>query len=745
MYNLNPRYVMLNYDIHLMKNTIKNIDIDSILKTCPQINLSKDTLFYHFNDEDYEINKKVNLKEYYFNFIGLYNHFKNNTYCHMLYNHDDLKLLDLTSISIELGFNPTMFYTDELNNKSKTIMNYCKDNQLDGYITYNIKNVINEAYEENTVTYVPDKTPLYPTIYLNKKLNILSNIKLKKADKIMKKSELIKLHNDVFCILINLLKNNLDDESIVDVDIESTFLSKTIQLYADIKYSLTEFFELIPSHLISLLKIDLSNLSDDCGFEFYTDVILDAPNINEQLKADIIIDINIENDQSNNLFDIALKLIAEKLNLTPFIYVYYNRLNKLPFLSQYTLDYIKDKKLDDMRVIYGDMEKLIMNELYMNYRKTVKGARANINFINLEYVKTTYEYIKSHIMNILMNLDYDQAINIINGKIDKSITHYFNVDYVYHHIVRDKYEKPSKLYQDLLYDVAKYKNLPMINLKYLKIISNLSDNESALALNNFINKVELEIYNFYKQYIAGEKLFVDLYQFLGIDAILNYLQTFAYNNQLNKSLVMAYTDVSLISQMENYNVNEFYKEMKEEHESDIDFYKSKLESMKSKIIMVKFLNILSNIFNLSIKDEDTRKYLIYMIERILETLDINKIYMNLDMDWYSMAKIYTDEQNKELYELFINQNTNEKLLEYIYQYFNQTLVNKNKILQYIRNKNLLEIWINYLNKEISTEILSNIVLIDYSKELSVKNEDENNKKSKIEQEREKKQEEENQD
>src|SRR5688572_29397824 len=112
--NLNPRYTLLSYDINLMKNIIKSIDTEELLSTCPHTTIPIDTLFYHFDDENYEINKTPQFTDnhYYFNFIGQYNLIKNKdiSMCQVLWNRKELKLLDLSLISIELGFNPTMYY-----------------------------------------------------------------------------------------------------------------------------------------------------------------------------------------------------------------------------------------------------------------------------------------------------------------------------------------------------------------------------------------------------------------------------------------------------------------------------------------------------------------------------------------------------------------------------------------------------------------------------------------------------------
>lgn len=707
--NLNPRYTLLSYDINLMKNTIKDIEPEELLSTCPQTKIPLNTLFYHFDNANYEINQTAQFEDtqYYFNFLG---HQKDLSTCQVLYNTNELTLLDLSLVSIEFGFNPTMFYyynkNKRLKNMTRFINDYCVEHQLDGYITYNIKDIGNEEYDSDScVTYVNGMTALCPTVYLiQSELKILSNIQLKKSNQMMKKSELIKLHNIVFCNLYNIMSVILDDE-IFDLTLESSFLFKSIVLYTNENHSLSYFLTSKP-HLATLLQINATNLTDECEFDYYQDqLLMNEPEIDEHLKVDIITNRPIQSHHSDALFDKALTIISEKFNLTSFIYVHYHQLEKLPLLNQYTLDMMKNKNLNDIKNIITTIEKIIINQLYLNYKQSDKGRRANVNFINLEYIQTTYQYIKSHIMNLLMSSE--KAFDIINGAIDKNIVNYFNVDYLYHDIVEMKYKNPKILHQDLLNDVASYKHIPMIDLKYLKIITKMSDDQASIL--NEIEDVQLNIYDVYKKFIAGTKSFKDLYDFLGIDYLYDYLKKFALNNQLNISMVWGYKNLSLLDQMENFNVNDL--------ETDIEFFKSKLELMKTKILIVKFLKMLANILELSIDDTDTRLYLVHNIEKIInDNQEIKNLLQDVNTDWYAISQEYTNQQMQSLYNLFLLNNTNELLLSYIYQYLNIELspVIKDEILKLIKSKQLLQIWVSFLNKEINKDTLSNIVFASYA-------------------------------
>ena len=738
--NLNDRYTLLGYDINLMKNTIKTIDVDDLLTTCPQFAMPSNTLFYHFSDSKGNINKKSTATQYELNFLGHINKNKDFSHCQVLWNNKELKLLDLTLVSIELGFNPTMFYIhDRL--KNSNFIDYCQNHDLDGVLTYDVKNLVIEEYDEESATYIKNNnlSSLSPILYLVKNnLKILSDIELTKSGILMKKSELIKLHNVVFCSLLNMMSIALDND--LDLALNTNLLldtnltvGKSLTLYGEREYTLNEFFNLVEPHLLSLLSIDSSNLYDDCQFDYYKNINLTQPTIIENLKADIIINSDIQSRYSDGLFDLALKSIAEKFTISPFIYVNYVKLNTMMIFYKYNLDLIRGKPLNEMKMIFNEIEKIIVNQLFLNYKNTSKGNRGNINFINLEYAKTTYQFIKSHIMDILNT--FDDFISFMGGQVNKNIVNYFNVNYLYHQIVGQKYEKPKLLHQDLLNDVTKYKHLPSINLRYLKIISKLS---SDIQLTEFLDNTELEIYNFYKSYVGGEKLFIDLYQFLGVDAILEYLKIFAVNNNLNPSIVIGYHDLSLMDQMENYSVYELYDQMKG---NDIDFYKSKLHEMKSKILVVKFLNILLKELNLTIDNADLRTFLLYNVEKMInEDVEIKNVLTNNEVNWYDIAKEYNEQVNQQLFQLFSQNNTNEELLPYIYNYLDQDLLPKTKleILQLIKQKNLLQIWLSYLNGEISKDTLSKIVFVDFSelsKQQSSKREKERSKREEEDEER----------
>ena len=718
--NLNPRYKLLSYDINLMKNTIRTIDAEELLNTCPQTTIIPNTLFYHFDDDNHDINTqpKFTNKEFYFNLLRT----SDLSYCQVLWNDQPLQLLDLTLISIELGFNPTMFYYqlkhERLKNITNSIIDYCKINKLDGYITYNIKDIAEgPSYEQCASYFRNTSNSLCPTIYLLKNpLKVLSTIELNKAGKRMNQSELMQLHNNVFCNMSNILSVTLGNEVIVDIVVDtilpetSAAQSRNLVIYGDVTYTVSDFFNLVPAKLYSLLNINSSDLYNECDYEYYSNIVYDLFPRPDHLKVDILT-YNLNNSvyQSDKLFDLTLSSIAKTFNLTAFIYVHYDVLNKLPLLQKYNSDLIAGHTMDEIKTTISNMEETIVSQLFFNYKNSLKGIRANISFVNLEYIKTTYRYLIVNIMDLLMTKDIKDAIEIIEGKNDETIVKYFNADYLYNQIIANRYETARLLYQDLLIDIATYTKEPTINLTYLEMIANLSGDRQSVT--DFLDQTEVDIYQFYRLFIGGERLFANLYNILGVELILSFLNNFATQHQLNPSIVLRYHDITLLSGMENFNEID---DQIANQENPFEFYKTKLQEMKSKIVVIKFITTLSNLLNLKLDNPDTRSYLIYHVEKLIDQHNEIKLAVHdLGINWYQWATVYDDDQNQNLYNLFLQNNTNEALLSYIYHYLEKDLSPQTKmdILQLIRQKQLLPIWLSYLNGEINKDALSNIVLV----------------------------------
>jgi len=212
MYNLNPRYAMINHDIDYMKQKILDMDYKTLLDLCPRIRIPINTLFYHstklsskdiFTTKDilypefggckkcqYNLpipkenigdkprimelssnpNKKVGnrceclvgqQKRLYgnFNFAGNYSLSLGKTILkgtEILINDKEIILIDLNYISAELGFSPKRFFMgkDEKNNgfaKQAYWQSYCQSNGIDGIIMVDIVDVQNINLCEKTI------------------------------------------------------------------------------------------------------------------------------------------------------------------------------------------------------------------------------------------------------------------------------------------------------------------------------------------------------------------------------------------------------------------------------------------------------------------------------------------------------------------------------------------------------------------------------------------------------------------
>jgi hypothetical protein len=212
MYNLNPRYAMINDNIDYMKNEIMNMSYETLLDLCPRIKIPINTLFYHSTKlTSFDIlskknilypvfdgcqtckynlpipqenigdkprimelsanpNRKFNNKcvcstgqqeRMYgnFNFAGNYSLDLGKTILkgtEILINDKEITLIDLNYISAELGFSPKHFFlnNNEVSNqfgKQRNWQTYCKNNNIDGIIMVDIVDVQDICLSEKTI------------------------------------------------------------------------------------------------------------------------------------------------------------------------------------------------------------------------------------------------------------------------------------------------------------------------------------------------------------------------------------------------------------------------------------------------------------------------------------------------------------------------------------------------------------------------------------------------------------------
>lgn len=724
--NLNPKYIMTLHDVDMVKKTISNMDIKELLNKCPTVKLHKDTLLYHadkISDPDKDNLGKVpeydqDMTLYYFNFLNHYQSMKKNkqTEVDILWNTGELKLLDLTWITVELGFNPIMNHEKEIS--MKTLKIYCKKNKLDGIISFDI-NVEKENYQSN-FNYINDLEvyPISPIVYLtnesdygNNRLKKLGIISLKKKKEYLSFDEVTKLHNLIFCNIHQIIKFGHEEE--VDMEVKTKNNTYYITLETDEPKHLDYIFDVKDKYLLDLLILNNANLSDQCDFQFPVEKQMDELVIYPDYK-NVEITYNIQTDYNpiyDDFFNLILNDIAINQSITPFVYVHYDKLDTIDYLSNYNYTLIDEyyDSMDDIKRLMKNIEKLIITRMNFYYKKSSKGFKSNVNFINLEYIPDTYNYIKNKIMDELEKLPIENAVNLIAGKnFDKNITKYFNVFKLYHSITSSKYDKPKKLYQSLLNDLTTYKNLPSINLSWINLLSELSDSESQNSVNQYIKNVKSNIYDVYKNYMIGEVMFFQLYDFLGIDALLQYMVNFANVNGLNSNLIVYYDQIT--KDMNKYSVDYLRKGLKNTELTDVEFLNQWMEKLKIHIIVTKLYDFMINHYKIDKENEEINDFIKNEIEKLINLdLDNDDSYirniLNTD-DWVNpnFNFIY-------FIKLFESEYTNEKMLKKIYNILDINLTDKNKrkILLLVENKNLLKLYFKYLNHDISKKELENNV------------------------------------
>src|SRR5438445_3342615 len=189
----------------------------------------------------------------------------------VLYNDKRLKLLDVTELSIQLGFNPLYFH---FNNQlyevdEQVIYEYCDKNNLDGYINLNkpskYSDYNNECflYQNNNELYT-----LCPTVYLlnNQKygvnlLKMISVITLTKNKNYLDLNELHKLRNVLFCTMSHLIEiiDDVKTKAIISYHILSFHDEKNNEYNFTIIYNAKNYLD--------ALVINYTNINDTCEFE----------------------------------------------------------------------------------------------------------------------------------------------------------------------------------------------------------------------------------------------------------------------------------------------------------------------------------------------------------------------------------------------------------------------------------------------------------------------------------------------
>jgi hypothetical protein len=731
--NLNPQYALLGYNINVAKNIVKNMSDSKILSALPTKVIEINTLFFYTDKlsdkeldnlklgESQKVDKETTQLEYSLHFL---NHFdeiiknKQNTNI-VLYNTEILKLLDVSNLSIQLGFNPLYFHLDGqlIEMDDQVINEYCKRHELDGYINLN-KPSIYLDYSNECLLYKNNDNllTLCPTVYLiNKKkyglnhLKILGVISLTKKNKVyLEVSELTKLHNILFCTLSHLIE--LTD----DVKTKADLTNHVLTFYENGKeYDFTKIYS--HKNYLDALLINYTNINDVCEFEccvqdmieIKTNVIPTKPNL------EVFTNQIIENHAADKLFKIILNNFATQYDINSFLFNNYTQISTIPKFSELN-NYIQQaQSMEDIKKIFKDLETEIINTLHANYKANQNNYKTTLNLINLQYIPTTLSYLSNQILSILETVTIDDVITIINGednpnlhKSIKAINNYFNVDSFYIDITFHQYKKPQSLLQDLLNDVTSHKHKPKINLDYLKIITKLNEDD---MLKEEIKKIYSYIYDLYKSYIKGEILYGQLYDLLKIETLHNYLYQFAIQNEFNAPLVMNYNELTTQKDLNQYNI----KTLKD---LTLEEFGEQMKTIKLNILMNKTLNELANFLKLNQEYDNVKNFLMINIERFINHyLDNPNSELSLLMNDYDVDFSFVTVNIEKIYNDIIQHNTNEVMIDYIYKQLKQTLMNKSKILRLIKNKNLFEIYLQYLRHEINKADLEKAVFVNFNK------------------------------
>jgi hypothetical protein len=707
--NVNPQYILLNNDINLVKETVKNMNEFHILAACPVTTLVDDTLFYHaykgqlsgtFGEQP-DIDEQE-FTNYTFTFPTNYKN--DETRCQILYNDLQLKLLDVTQISVELGFNPLYYYINDVLNTidDNIIFNYCKTHKLDGYINlnniYDFENATNNLcakFVRHDVQY-----PVCSNVFLinrNKygpyKLKILGDINLVKKNKdYLPTDTLLKLHNVLFCNISNLIEitDQIKTTPVVDKGESGSFI-----LSFD-NYDFSKIYS--NKNLLDILSIDYTDVSNQCEFDFYSNDQMEIPT---ELPSDlltqpeIVLPYQLKSYKSNDLFKVVFQNIAETNHM---------EIAKLPNYEN-VINLIENAAtFDEIKQIVTKLENHIIYDIHERCKLSKHGYKCNINFINLQYITTTYNYLKNKIMNYIEQGDVIDILTLYNKNVNK----YFNVDTFFIDITYHKYNKPKLLYQDLLKDVTQYKASASIDVNFLKLILKINN----LTLTN-LHDLYLNIYNYYKAFLIGDILLGELHQFLQIDEIYNLFVYTAEQFNINTSLIIHYTDIINYKNMSNFDnkLNDI------KNVTDLQLYMTQL---KSYILMLKLTQSLAEYLNLNTGIDKVSQFLTINVEKFISVkLDEQGHYYQLmnnnQVNFYSFLTQFYD--TTELYNFIVYNNNNSTMLPFIYNYLDIPLKNEEDILKLVRHKKLLDVYLEFLRNDINLSNLKKAIHVN----LSVKN------------------------
>ena len=730
MFNLNKQYALLGYNINIAKDIVKNMSDEQIFSLLPTTILEKNTVLHHItkSTDDIKLGEPLIIDEKLIPFqFDLPHSFNKSNVDIISTNDQELKCLDVTQVSLELGFNPLYFYiNDKLYQTDENLLyEYCKKKNLDGYINLNQPMTLNETSHCPYFNHHNHLEQICPTIYLiNRKKYGVTLLKTRGIIELTNKNrqyltyqELIKLYNVLFCNIAYLI------DIIDNVKTKPVLNNHIITFYSDDQeYSFDKVYK--NKEYLDALTVNYTNLKDECDFDCCGQMNEIKNTQPPLLQIDIYSDEPTNTSLSKKLFKEILSIISDKYHINSFLFQNYEDIATLKGYENLNQFISEAQSIEQVGYIINHLEKNIINTLYTNYKASEKTFKTTVNFINLEYLPTTYRYIVTKIMNQLETMKKDDVKKLIQGELknQKDIVKYFNINDLTIDMFYRLYKKPSHLYQALLNDIAQYKKEPVLDLNYIKMITKLNDDEETQMT---IKKVYNNIYDIYKSFIQGQILFEQLYQLLEVNVLYNALFHFTQQYNLNVSLVMNYHALSQLPDMEQYNIDTL-------KELTLEEYEELLDDLKMHVIKTKLLQRLSQYFNLNKDKDNVKTFLNTNINRIInnyrdnKTSDLSLFLENPETDFYQFMT--TDVPIDTIVQDIIHYNTNDVMLDVIYNQLKTPLINKNKILKLTKNKNLFDIDLSYLRNEMTRGDLEKAVFINLNKEENR----EENKKEKVE-------------
>lgn len=706
--NLNPKYQLLSYDMNLVKKSVNNLSNDELLSLIPTTNIDKNTLLYTIVNEEQTIGDKITTDNntvkcsYNINFdtnVG-------NT-LGILVNTSELKLLDVTQLSVEIGFNPLhyIFNGNEEKIDDDILFDYCKKKKYDGYIQLE-EGAGNNCY----IQFKNDKqSTLCPMVYLinYKNLGIRKTLLLGKIDLYKKNGnkldidDIYSLHTLLFCNISNLYEIN-NDIKVTPIISEG----KIILTYNNKDYDINQTYEKNKEYdivgaynnknILNILHLNYINLQDACELEFDYPIIEYQP-ITKQ-NVDIYSSNKINTIVSNDLLDKAIRYFSEQNNINAVLMNNYAIIGQIPGYESLISSINNAESLDKLKKIFMRLEEVIVQHINNNYLASPDGYKSTVNFINIQYIKTTYYYVVSKVIAQITSKPIEDIVSIIRNDVyDKKnkIYKFFNVDILLIQIGYDHYYNHKKLYQGLFDDIATYRETPFVKLKFFKLLNKLDDNE---YYSNFIQMITNGIYDYYKDFLLGKITLEELEKFMNMKELYDFIFYYAGKYNINSSLLLYYDQIVALPIMQKFTVKNIYTMTAEDFFNDVN-------RLKLYILITKYVNTLIDYYKLNVDKKDVVTFFTENVEKYLEIV-MDEINTNNNVNYYDFL---VGNINNDILRYIINMNTNDVMIDYLYTMFNIPMENKNAAKQLVRNKNLYNIFINYLQGNITRNELKNMI------------------------------------